>query len=151
MIIRDIKKNEMSKLLNLYTHLHQKDAPLPDNSKLESIWKEITTNSRLHYFVLEHDNELVSSCTLSVIPNLTRGGRPYGLIENVVTHAEYRRRGFGKSILQHALEVAWENKCYKVMLLTGSRDPAIHHFYEDVGLKMGIKTGFVAKAFDFYY
>lgn len=151
MIIRGIKKNEMCKLLKLYTHLHRKDAPLPEKSKLESIWKEITANPLLHYFVLEHDNELVSSCTLSVIPNLTRGGRPYGLIENVVTHAEYRRRGFGTSVLQHALEVAWENKCYKVMLLTGSRDPAIHQFYEKTGFKMGVKTGFVANAADFYY
>ena len=111
MDIRDIKKNEMGKLLKLYTHLHRKDAPLPEKSKLESIWKEITSNPQLHYFVLELDKKLVSSCTLSVIPNLTRGGRPYGLIENVVTHAEYRRRGFGTSILQYALEVAWENKC----------------------------------------
>ena len=151
MIIRDIRKNEMSKLLQLYTHLHRKDAPFPEKSKLESIWKEITSNPLLHYFILEHDNEFVSSCTLSVIPNLTRGGRPYGLIENVVTHAECRRRGFGTSILQYALEVAWENKCYKVMLLTGSRNPAIHQFYEKVGLKMGIKTGFVANPSDFYY
>ncbi|MHA1931787.1 MAG: GNAT family N-acetyltransferase [Promethearchaeota archaeon] len=150
-MIRDINKNEMSKLLTLYTHLHRKDAPLPDQSKLDSIWKEITTNPLLHYFVLELDNKIVSSCTLSVIPNLTRGGRPYGLIENVVTHAEYRRRGFGTSILQHALEVAWENKCYKVMLLTGSRDPGIHQYYEKAGFKKGVKTGFTANAFDFNY
>ena len=149
-MIRDIKKNEMSKLLKLYTHLHLKDAPLPEKSKLESIWKEITTNPLLHYFVVDHNNEIVSSCTLSVIPNLTRGGRPYGLIENVVTHADYRRRGFGTSILQYALEFAWENNCYKVMLLTSSRDPAIHQFYESVGFKKGIKTGFVANSLDFY-
>ncbi|KKK40409.1 MAG: Acetyltransferase (GNAT) family protein [Candidatus Lokiarchaeum sp. GC14_75] len=141
----------MSKLLELYTHLHRKDAPLPEKSKLESIWEEITANPLLHYFVVEHNNKIVSSCSLSVIPNLTRGGRPYGLIENVVTHTEYRRRGFGTSCLQFAVEIAWKNKCYKVMLLTGSKDPSIHHLYEKVGFKKGIKTGFVAKAFDFYY
>ena len=57
MIIREIKKNEMRKLLNLYTHLHRKDAPLPDKSKLESIWEEIIENPLLHYFVLEFDNK----------------------------------------------------------------------------------------------
>jgi GNAT superfamily N-acetyltransferase len=139
----------MGNLLSLYTHLHRKDAPLPEKSKLESIWEEITTNPLLHYFVLEYDKELVSSCTLSVIPNLTRGGRPYGLIENVVTHSAYRKHGFATSILQHALEVAWKNNCYKVMLLTSSKDPAIHQFYERVGFEMGIKTGFVANAPDF--
>jgi GNAT superfamily N-acetyltransferase len=142
--IREIKKNERSKLLKLYTHLHRKDAPLPDKSALMLIWEEISTNPRLHYFVLEIDSKFVSSYTLSIRPNLTRGGRPYELIENVVTHAEYRRRGFGISILQHALDVAWKHKCYKVMLLTGSKDPAIHHFYEKAGFQKGIKTGFVA-------
>lgn len=149
MVIREIRKNELSKLLGLYTHLHRKDAPLPEKSELMSIWEEITTNPRLHYFVLVNEDEIVSSCTLSIIPNLTRGGRPYGLIENVVTHTEYRRRGFGTSILRHALEIAWKNKCYKVMLLTGSKDPVIHQFYEKTGFKKGIKTGFSANANDF--
>ncbi|MHA2280647.1 MAG: GNAT family N-acetyltransferase [Promethearchaeota archaeon] len=149
MIIRDIKEDEMNKLLNLYTHLHRKDAPLPEKSKLESIWKEITENPLLHYYVLEHDNEIVSSCTLSVIPNLTRGGRPYGLIENVVTHVDYRRRGFGIAVLQYALKIAWKKKCYKVMLLTGSKDLAIHRFYEKAGFKTGVKTGFVVNAPDY--
>ena len=75
-MIRDIKNNEMNKLLKLYTHLHRKDAPLPEKSKLKSIWKEITTNPLLHYFVVEYDKKIVSSCTLSVIPNLTRGEDP---------------------------------------------------------------------------
>jgi len=149
MAIRYIKKNEMDELLNLYTHLHRRDVPLPEKLKLEAIWEEIISNPRLHYFVVEYNNKIVSSCTLAVIPNLTRGGRPYGLIENVVTHADYRKRGFSTSILQYALDTAWKNKCYKVMLLTGSKDPAIYRFYENAGFKLGVKEGFVANAPDY--
>jgi GNAT superfamily N-acetyltransferase len=149
MEIRKIKKDEINKLLKLYKHLHRKDAPPPEKSRLVSIWEEITTNSRLHYFVIEVDEEIVSSCTLSVIPNLTRGGSPYGLIENVVTHEDYRRRGFGTSILKYALDIAWKQNCYKVMLLTGSKNPVIHHFYEKAGFKKGVKTGFIANAPDY--
>ncbi|MHA2198044.1 MAG: GNAT family N-acetyltransferase [Promethearchaeota archaeon] len=151
MSIRYLKKSEMDDLLNLYTHLHRKDTPLPEKPDLISIWEEITTNSLLHYFVIDLNNKLVSSCTLAIIPNLTRSGRPYGLIENVVTHADYRRKGFGMAVLQHALNIAWKNKCYKVMLLTGSKDPAIHQFYEKAGFKKGIKTGFIANAPNFDY
>lgn len=142
--IRDIKKDELNQLLDLYTHLHRKDDPLPPESILKQIWEEIITNHRLSCFILEYNSKMVCSCTLSIIPNLTRGGRPYGLIENVVTHAEYRRRGYGTAILQHALDIAWKNNCYKVMLLTGSKDPAIHQFYQKAGFEKGIKTGFVA-------
>ena len=144
MLIRSIKKNQMSELLTLYRHLHHKDDPLPEKSTLLSIWEEITTNPLLHYFIIEYEGIIISSCTLLIIPNLTRGGRPYGLIENVVTHVDYRRRGFATLILQHSLEFAWKNNCYKVMLLTGSKDPGIYQFYEKAGFNLGIKTGFIA-------
>ncbi|MDI1263234.1 MAG: GNAT family N-acetyltransferase, partial [bacterium] len=84
---------------------------------------------------------IVASCTLIVIPNLTRGGQPYGLIENVVTHADFRGRGFGKKILQAAAAAAWQADCYKVMLMTGSKRPSTLAFYVAAGFEQN-KTGF---------
>ena len=84
---------------------------------------------------------LVASCTLIVIPNLTRGGKPYALIENVVTHAGYRGRGYGTSILHAAAKAAWDAGCYKVMLMTGSKQPSTLKFYENAGFEQ-TKTGF---------
>jgi GNAT superfamily N-acetyltransferase len=98
---------------------------------------------RLYYVVAELEGQLVASCALTIVPNLTRGARPYGLIENVVTHAEYRRRGLGTAVLRHGCEVAWRAGCYKVMLLTGSRDPGVLGFYEAAGFLKDVKTGFI--------
>lgn len=86
---------------------------------------------------------MTSTCTLATIPNLTRSARPYGLIENVVTHPDFRRRGFATALLRHALQVAWEQGCYKVMFLTGG-DGATLRFYEQAGFRAGVKVGFVA-------
>jgi GNAT superfamily N-acetyltransferase len=79
------------------------------------------------------------------VPNLTRGARPYGLIENVVTHPDWRGRGIGTAVLHHALNLAWDADCYKVMLLTGRTDEATLGFYERAGFAGGEKTGFVAR------
>ncbi|WP_287190061.1 GNAT family N-acetyltransferase [Mesorhizobium sp.] len=88
-----------------------------------------------------HDDQIVASCTLVVIPNLTRGGMSYALIENVVTAAFHRKRGFGRALLERAVSIAWEHGCYKVMLLTGSTEPATLAFYRGVGFEQN-KTGF---------
>ena len=145
MHIRPIEKNELPRLIELYEHLHEKpDAPLPPEEQLGLLWEGIVANPMLYYFIGEIDGRMVSSCTMAIVPNLTRGARPYGLIENVVTHRDHRKRGYGTRILQHALQVAWEHDCYKVMLLTSRKDEATLNFYERAGFKRGVKTGFVA-------
>lgn len=63
------------------------------------------------------DGGLVASCTLTLTPNLTRGCRPYGVIENVVTDVGFRKRGFAKAVLEKALAFCWSSNCYKVMLM----------------------------------
>ncbi len=78
---------------------------------------------------------------MAVIPNLTQGGTPYALIENVVTDAGHRRRGYGQAVLQAAVAAAWEAGCCKVMLLTGAGDPGTLRFYEGCGFERS-KTGF---------
>ena len=143
-LIRHIQPHELQALLDLYQQLHVTDAPLPAKDILEQTWNEILTDPKLRYFVAEVEGQLVASCTLAIIPNLTRGARPYGVIENVVTHASYRRRGIGTQLLQQALQTAWSKNCYKVMLLTGSKQAATLHFYEQAGFQKGLKTGFVA-------
>lgn len=87
---------------------------------------------------------MIASCVLVVVPNLTRNARPYALIENVVTHADYRRQGIGKRLLHHVLQFAWSQNCYKVMLLSSINREEAHQFYERVGFSRDRKVGFVA-------
>ena len=144
--IREIRPDELDALLALYDpHLHAEDAPLPDRAALATLWSEIVANPLLHYLVAEIGGQLIASCTLAITPNLTRGARPYGLIENVVTHDDFRRRGIATAVLGRALDIARERGCYKVMLLTGKKDPGVLRFYEKAGFSRDAKTGFVAR------
>lgn len=145
MIIRKLRADDLEQLLKLYQHLHSEDVALPQTDIVQDIWNDILANSGYHYFGGFVGNNLVSSCVLVIIQNLTRGCSPYGLIENVVTHTEHRGRGYGKAILARALEVAWSRSCYKVMLLTGRKDPATLKFYESAGFDGYDKRGFIAK------
>jgi GNAT superfamily N-acetyltransferase len=142
---REIRTDELDALLDLYKHLHAKDDPLPAREQVCKVWEGMLGSSMMKCFVIERDGRLVSSCVLTIIPNLTRGARPYGLIENVVTHAEYRQQGLGTAVLRSALEAAWRAGCYKVMLLTGRKDPGVHRFYQGAGFEGGEKTGYIAR------
>lgn len=145
MDIRLIQAGELHELLALYAHLHDKDEPLPEPAVVDAIWQELMQSTRDKYFGVYVDSTLVSSCNIAVIPNLTRGCRSYGVIENVVTHANHRRMGYGKALLAHALKFAWSANCYKVMLLTGRKDAATLQFYESAGFDRHAKQAFVAK------
>lgn len=142
---RTIRADELAGLLELYQHLNSDEPPLPTDAVLHQVWNDFLTDPKIHCIVGEADGRLVCSCTLVIVPNLTRGARPYGLIENVVTHEAYRKKGFGSGLMHYALELAWEKQCYKVMLLTGRKQEETLRFYEKAGFQSGIKTGFVAK------
>lgn len=145
MNIRELQAHELQSLLGLYVYLHERDDPLPPPAVVAAVWAEVIANPRIKYFGGFAAGALVSSCTLTVIPNLTRACRPYGVIENVVTHAEHRGQGWGKAVLAHALGEAWRQHCYKVMLLTGRKDEGTLRFYEQAGFDRHGKQAFVAK------
>ena len=145
MVIRHLRADELNAILDLYRHLHRADDPLPPPPVLAAAWDAILSNPSCRYFAGFIAETLVSSCALTVIPNLTRACRPYGLIENVVTHADHRRNGHAKAVLGEALREAWAEGCYKVMLLTGRKDEEISRFYESAGFDRHTKQAFVAR------
>lgn len=144
MDVRVLAEDDVAPLLALYRHLNSKDPPL-DPATAEAIWRETQVSSWCHHFGGFEGGQLVAACRITVIPNLTRAGRPYALIENVVTDAAFRSRGWGRKVLSAALELAWARNCYKAMLLTGRKDDGIVRFYERCGFRRDDKLGFVAR------
>lgn len=96
-----------------------------------------------HIIVNAIDDKIVSSCVCVVIPNLTRNVRPYAFVENVVTHKDYRGKGYATECLDYARRIAKKANCYKMMLLTGSKKESTMKFYEGAGYNSSDKTAFI--------
>ena len=141
-MIREIKNNELNALLELYTHLHEHGIP-EYTEHLQKTWDSICNDENHHIIVCEVDGKIVSSCVCVIIPNLTRNIRPYAFIENVVTHADYRGKGYATMCLNYAKELAQKADCYKMILLTGSKEDKTLHFYESAGYNSADKTAFI--------
>lgn len=141
-MVREIKDNELDALLKLYLHLHEDSLP-EMTTHLADTWKTIISDKNHHIIVNEINGRIVSSCVCVVIPNLTRNVRPYAFIENVVTHSDYRGKGYATECLNYAKEIAIKENCYKMMLLTGSKTPATLNFYSNAGYNYTDKTAFI--------
>lgn len=139
--IRPATSDDLPGVLALYRQLNPDD-PVLALSVAEPVWATLLSSGLTTPFVAEIEGLLVSSCTLAIVPNLSRGARPYGVIENVVTSSDHRRTGLGRAVLQAALDKAWEADCYKVLLATGSRRESTLRFYEGAGFQRDAKTYF---------
>ena len=141
-MIREIKEKDLAGLLKLYTRLHEN--PLPGKSdKLKQLWSEILTDPNHHIIVCEEKGEIISSCVCVIIPNLTHEQRPYALIENVITDEKYRKKGYATACLDFARDIAKEENCYKIMLMTGSKEESTLNFYRKASYNRNDKTAFI--------
>jgi GNAT superfamily N-acetyltransferase len=140
LVVRPADHADLPCLLDLYVHLNPDDERCAPEDAIAALDHMLRYEGSV-VLVGTIGDVFVTTCTLVVIPNLTRGGKPYSLIENVVTHADYRGLGFGRTVLGAAVERAWDAGCYKVMLMTGSKKPSTLAFYKAAGFEQS-KTGF---------
>ena len=141
-MIREANENDLNQLLKLYLNLHEKEIPLND-AHLNDTWQQIINDKNHHLIICDIDGNIVSSCVCVIIPNLTRNVRPYAFIENVVTMKEYRNKGYATACLNYAKNIAEKNNCYKMMLLTGSKEENTLNFYKRAGYNCTDKTAFI--------
>jgi GNAT superfamily N-acetyltransferase len=144
-ITRRAEQGDLPALLDLYLHLNADMPRLPDHQSQE-IWTRTLSSDDVAVFVSVVDQNLVATCLLITAPNLMRGGAPHALLENVVTHRDFRRQGHGRATIGAALLEAWKRGCYHVFLVTGRGRAKSHvlSFYGRCGFQPGGKTGLVA-------
>lgn len=145
--IREAARGDAEGLRELYLeHLTQS---LPKQRGSPAEWATLldvfAEDPDYHLLVGEANGKIVSSVTLVVIRNLTHGMRPYAVVENVVTHADYRGRGYAAALMEEATSLAKAAGCYKMMLMTGSKEDGTLRFYEECGFDRRLKTAFLKK------
>ena len=141
-MIREVTEKDFQGLMSLYTQLHNNEIP-PESESIQRLWRRILGDPDHHIIVAEEDGRIVSSCVCVIVPNLTPCQRPYALVENVVTDEQYRGRGLATGCLNYAREIGKKENCYKIMLLTGSKQENTLNFYRRAGYNSEDKTAFI--------
>jgi len=136
--------DDLAALLALF-RVSEVSAAAEPLARAEQIWAETLSRDGLSVFVCEAESKIVSTCMLITAPNLLRSGRQHGFLENVLTHPEFRGRGFGRAVVLAALAAAWAQNCHHVLLQSGRADSRVHRFYQGCGFEPGLRTAYVAK------
>lgn len=115
----------------------------PTEEQDMSLWKKMLDkfekDENMYLLVLEEDNQVVSSVQMAIIESLTHNVRSFAVIENVVTHVDYRNKGYASRLLERATEIAKEKNCYKLFLETGSNKESTLNFYRKNGFEIDKK------------
>jgi len=147
MEIREAMIEDVDDLQELYLKHLTSYPPKEPQVKEEwiSLLKKLKQDKDYHLIVGVVDGKAVSSVTLVVIRNLTHNLRPYAVMENVVTHNDYRNRGYASKLNEYATNIAKQENCYKIMLMTGSKKESTLNFYKKNGFNIGEKTAFLKR------
>lgn len=135
MIIRKAKASDAENLKELYFHFLTKYPPVEEQDM--ALWGEMLDrfekDDKMYILVAEEDGRVVSTVQMAIIESLTHNVRGFAVVENVVTHSDYRNRGYASALLQKASEIAREHRCYKLSLETGSNRESTLNFYRNNG------------------
>lgn len=141
-MIREIQEADFDGLMTLYMQLHNN--PMPERTpEISALWQRVLEDKDHHIIVAEEDGKIIASCVCVIIPNLTHNQQPYAFVENVITDERYRKRGLATACLHYAREIAEREHCYKMMLLTGSKEESTLNFYRQAGYNSEDKTAFI--------
>lgn len=81
-------------------------------------------------FVGEFEGTIIGTATLHIIKKINR---KVGLIEDVAVMPSYKKKGFGKLLLEHLVKLAKSKGVYKTMLNSDLKNEIFYH-------KIGFKT-----------
>jgi GNAT superfamily N-acetyltransferase len=142
---RPARADDLLPLLELF-RISEVSAVVEPMERAERAWAEMLSRDGVIVFVAEADSRIVSTCMLITAPHLLRSGRLHGFLENVVTHPDFRGRGYGRAVVRAALAAAWEQDCFHVFLQSGRADPRVHRFLRRLRLRARVAHGLCGEA-----
>lgn len=86
-----------------------------------------------------HDEKIeIGRARLVIVPNDLHS-KPYGLLEDVFVHENYRGKGLAKKLTLDIINEARKRQCYKLICTSRFGKEIVHSLYEKLGIK---KHGF---------
>jgi len=132
---REASKTDLAAVLRLYAQPDMDDGKVLSLEAAEAIFDRFGRYPDYRLYVAVAQGQVVGTFAMLIMENLAHFGAPSAVIEDMVVHPDWQGRGIGTSMVEHALRVCGENRCYKLALSSGLRRERAHAFYESLGFE----------------
>jgi len=133
--IREARGEDIERVLELYREgeigAEESFSPEEARAQLEAFRKY--PSYRL--FVAEFEGEVSGTYELLIMDNLAKRGRKSAIVEDVAVAKQYQGHGIGRAMMQHAVQLAKDARCYKLALSSNLNRHDAHLFYEALGFE----------------
>jgi GNAT superfamily N-acetyltransferase len=133
--IRPAQKDDISAILALYYEINaSNDQPLT-LSVAESIFQRMQQYPDYKVYIGIIEDKVIATFALLIMDNLAHNGAPSGIVEDVVMHPRYQNQCIGKRMMQQAMAICKEAKCYKMVFSSNAQRKRAHEFYRKLGFE----------------
>lgn len=137
--IRDVELRDFPQVRELYRLLDFHPGEEPPFDQLEQQFMRHKDYPGYRILVAEMGDIVVGTFALIIIESAAHGGKPFGIIEDVVVSNNWQGKGIGKKMMLFAMQSCQEKGCYKLALSSHLQRNEAHQFYESLGF---VKHGF---------
>jgi len=111
MILRRLNKNDYEQFLVLINQFRETDFTEKD---FILTLDKIEKNSEI--WIIENEDKIIAAATIIFEYKFIFDISCLAHIEDVIVDINYRRKGYGKILINHLKEIAKSNNCYKLTL-----------------------------------
>ncbi|MFC0271055.1 GNAT family N-acetyltransferase [Metabacillus herbersteinensis] len=133
MQISELKFGELDTYLKLLQELDKDNVLSIEEAQL--MHNKVSNYPFYKIYCAANDEVIIGTFSLIICDNFGHGGLKFAIVENVVVHPEYKDMGIGKKMLKEAMNLAINNKCYKLMLSSNENRQEAHAFYDSLDFK----------------
>ena len=132
--IADAQRDDIPTLIALYTAAGLDTRGPHDEAVARGAWDRMhRAVPGVRVFIAQRAGIAVGTYSFFVLPLLAHSGAPEAIVEDVAVHPEAQGQGIGRSMMEHAMQLAREAGCYKLALSSNQRREHAHAFYERLG------------------
>ena len=133
--VRQATAADLPSVLALYAQPAMDNGNVMTIAQAESLFAQFSQYPNYRLFVACKNDAIVGTFALLVMHNLAHQGTPSAIVEDVVVSEAYQTQGIGRDMMHHAMALAREAGCYKLVLSSNQKRERAHAFYESLGFQ----------------